>query len=180
MRIRSWGVLLSMAALLVATAAQAERRDPYQYFFNETWNDFPEEVQKARDEGKKGIFIFFEMDECPFCHYMRENVFTQPEVQAYFRKHFLSFSVDIEGDIEVVNFDGTPMPQKEMAKLNRVRATPVLAFYDLQGERIVRYTGRTAGVEEFLLLGQYVKDGQYKDVPFIRYKRTESFKGNAS
>jgi thioredoxin-related protein len=52
-----------------------------------------------------------------------------------------------------------------------VRATPLFSFYNLEGERIVRYTGATNGVEEFMWLGEYVVNDEYKNVPFTKYKR---------
>lgn len=171
-------VLVSVLLLVaVQTASAMAPRDPYKHFFDETFGDFTEELETARSEGKKGILLFFEMDECPFCHYMKTTVLNQPRVQDYFKANFLSFPVDIEGDIEITDFEGRTMTQKDFAfKINRVRATPVFAFYDLSGKRVARYTGKTSGVEEFLLLGQYVVDGAYRDTSFTRYKREQASK----
>ena len=169
--------LLAILGIVVLTLSPlslhaATGKDPYQYFFNETFGDFSEELQNARAAGKQGVMIFFEMDECPFCHFMKQNVLNQPEVQAYFREHFLLFTVDIEGDVEITDFQGNTMPQKDFAfKVNRVRATPVIAFYDLDGKQIHRHTGRTSGVEEFMLMGKYVADGAYSKMRFTKYKR---------
>ena len=161
-------------AFIQSTALAAAGKDPYKYFFNETWGDFAEELATAREQGKKGILIFFEMDECPICHYMKMNVLNQPEVQAFYRKNFLIFTVDIEGDIEITNMQGKTMKQKDFAfRENRVRATPVFAFFDLEGNRIFRHTGKTSGVEEFIWMGQYVADGIYKETSFTRYKRNK-------
>ena len=161
-------------AFIQSTAVAAAGKDPYKYFFNETWGDFKEELATAREQGKKGILIFFEMDECPFCHYMKMNVLNQPEVQVFYRKNFLIFTVDIEGDIEITNMQGKTMKQKDFAfRENRVRATPVFAFFDLEGKRIFRHTGKTSGVEEFIWMGEYVADGIYKETSFTRYKRNK-------
>jgi thioredoxin-related protein len=150
----------------------AETRDPYGHFFQDTFGDFTEELQLAREEGKQGVLIFFEMDECPFCHRMKQTVLNQPEVQDYYRKHFRIFAVDIEGDIEVVDFEGITKTQKDWAfKDHRVRATPVFAFFDLEGERVARYTGATSGPEEFLWLGEFVADGHYRETNFTKFKR---------
>lgn len=165
-------VVVLFSCLTQLAMATEKPRDPYKHFFNETWNDFQEEMQNARDAGKKGVMIFFEMDECPFCHYMKMNVLNQPRVQEYYRKNFLLFNVDIEGDIEVKNFKGKTMKQKEFAfKENRVRATPVFAFFDLEGNRIFRYTGKTKGPDEFLWLADFVTSGTYKNMPYSKYKR---------
>lgn len=160
-----------------ALAYAAEQRDPYKYFFNETWGNYQDELKKAKAEGKDGIMIFYEMSECPFCHYMKTNVLNQPEVQEYYRKHFLLFSMDIEGDVDITDMQGKSMKQKDFAfKTERVRATPVIAFYDLNGKRINRYIGKTSGVQEFMWLGQYIVDGAYKKEPFIRYKQAQAQK----
>jgi len=165
-------VLLFALVSFVGTANAVVGRDPYVYFFNETWGNFQEELAKAKEEGKKGIFLFFELDECPWCHRMKATVLNQPEVQEYFRQHFLSFSVDIEGDVEIVDFKGNTYTQKVFSeKINRVRATPVLAFYDLEGNQVLRFTGATSSVEEFMWLGEFYLDGHYKKTNFTKYKR---------
>ncbi|HEY0720605.1 MAG TPA: thioredoxin family protein [Gammaproteobacteria bacterium] len=167
--------LIALAALFMLPSLQAgasELNDPYKYFFNETFGDFAEEAKTAKDEGKHAVLIFFEMDECPFCHFMKTNVLNRPEVQEYYRQNFLNYAVDIEGDIQITDFQGRQMAQKDFAfKENRVRATPVIAFYDLQGKEVFRHTGRTSGVEEFLLMGRFVAEEAYKQMPFTKYKR---------
>lgn len=166
---------LLLLIMLIGPALAAEPgRDPGQHFFNQTFGDFSEELATAHDEGKDGILLMFEMDECPFCHRMKTNVLNQPKVQDYFREHFLIFPVDIEGDIEIVDFTGNPDTQKDFAlKQFRVRATPVFAFFDLDGNLVARYTGATRDSEEFMLLGQYVVEGAYKDTTFTKYKRSK-------
>ena len=173
--IRSLTVLALLIALSATPVLAAETsRDPGEHFFNQTFGDFSEELQLARDEGKSGILLMFEMDECPFCHRMKINVLNQPSVQEYFREHFLIFPVDVEGDVEVVDFSGNSATQKDFAlKQFRVRATPVFAFFDLDGNMVARYTGATRDIEEFMLLGQYVVDGAYKDTTFTKYKRAK-------
>ena len=165
------GLLAFMPAYPVL-AADASPRDPEQYFFDQSLGDFREELVNAREQGKQGVFIFFEMDECPFCHRMKETVLNQPEVQDYFKTHFLNFRVDIEGDVTLTDFQGNEIAEKDFAfREHRVRATPVLQFFDLDGKPVARYTGATADAQEFLWLGEYVVDGVYKEMPFTKYKR---------
>lgn len=170
------GALLFAGLVLLSTATVAAEgtRDPYTYFFNETFGDFSEELQNARDENKKGIMIFFEMEECPFCHWMKTNVLNRPDVQAYYRKNFLMFPLDIEGDVQVTDFNGKTMSQKDFAfKQFRVRATPMIAFFDLDGKLVHRHTGRTSDAAEFMLMGRFVAEGKYKETKFARYKREQ-------
>ena len=157
---------------LFSSVFAAAPRDPYKHFFQETWGDYQEEIVTAREEGKKGILIFFEMDECPYCHYMKNKVLNQVEVQEYFRKHFRIFSVDIEGDIEIVTPRGKQTTQKTFAfKDHRVRATPVFVFYDLNAKKVFRFTGKTSSTKEFIWVGEYVVGEVYKTKKFRHYKK---------
>lgn len=164
--------LLLLSLMLFSAFAQGATRNPADYFFDQTLGDFREELEVARDAAKQGILIMFEMDECPFCHRMKQTVLNQKVVQDYFKKHFLIFSVDIEGDVEITDFQGQSVSQKDFAfKQFRVRATPVFGFFDLHGKLIARYTGATSDMDEFLWLGEFVADGHYLKTNFSRYKR---------
>jgi thioredoxin-related protein len=164
--------LLAVCLCLAGSVFAATPRDAQEYFFDESLGDFHAELATAREQGKQGIFIFFEMDECPFCHRMRETVLNQPEIQDYYKAHFLNFTVDIEGDIEIADFHGNSVTEKDFAfREHRVRATPVLMFFDLDGKPVARHTGPTADAREFLWLGEYVVDGTYKTQSFTQYKR---------
>ncbi len=167
--LRTLSLLLLLTLPLLASAADG--------FFTMTFGDFQEELQSARDSGKKAILIMFEMEECPFCHRMKQTILNQPEVQEYFGEHFLAFSVDIEGGIEITDFAGNQTTEKDFAFLqHRVRATPVFLFFDLEGEPIPgsRFTGISNGVEEFLLLGRFIAEAGYREGNFTRYKREQA------
>lgn len=168
--IASFGALI---AISLSTAAwSTEPRDPQQFFFQDTFADMTEEMALVEDEGKQALLIMFEMDECPFCHRMKTTILNQPDVQDYYREHFRIIAIDIEGDVELTNFQGEVTTMKDFAfKENKVRATPVFAFFDTQGQRIARYTGATSSPEEFLWLGEFVADGHYVDQRFTQYKR---------
>jgi thioredoxin-related protein len=160
--------------LIALVDLQAATRDPGSYFFDQSLGDFSEELQVARDEGKKGILIMFEMDECPFCHRMKSRVLNQVAVQDYFQTHFQIYTVDIEGDVEIADFKGQPIKEKDFAFRHfKVRATPVFAFFDLDGNLLTRFTGATNTADEFMWLGEFVVDGHYKSTNFTRYKRAK-------
>ncbi|MFK5985799.1 MAG: thioredoxin family protein [Pseudomonadota bacterium] len=141
-------------------------------FFDDSLGDYQEELEVAKEENKQAIMLFFEMDECPFCHWMKTNVLNQSSVHSYFKKHFKIFSIDIEGDVEITDFKGETTTEKDFAfKQFRVRATPVIAFFDLNGKLLTKFTGRTSSSKEFNLLGEYVISGSYKKMKFSKYKR---------
>ncbi len=157
------------------TAPQTKIRD-YTQFFDESLNDMQEESEIATEEGKKGILLMFEMDECPFCKRMKKTVLNRTEVQDYFKNNFRVLSVDIEGDLELTDFKGKDTTQKEFSlKQFRVRATPVFQFLDLKGEPLKngRLTGATRDSKEFMMFGKYIAEGSNEKIPFLRYKRQQ-------
>jgi thioredoxin-related protein len=165
------GILLCLCTQASWSAAP---RDPGEYFFDQSLGDLAEELANAREQGKSGVLIMFEMDECPFCHRMKTTVLNQVAVQDYYKQHFLILPMDIEGDIEITDFQGNTLKQKDFAfKQFRVRATPVFAFFDLDGNPVAKYTGATRNVEEFLLLGRFVVEKAYQKTSFTRYKRDQ-------
>jgi thioredoxin-related protein len=138
-----------------------------------------EEADIAKEDGKKGILIMFEMDECPFCARMKRTVLNRSNIQDYFHKHFRVLSVDIEGDLELTDFAGKSTTQKDFSlKQFRVRATPVFQFIDLKGKPIKngRLTGAVRDSKEFMMLGKYIAEGENKEMPFSRYKRKQKNK----
>lgn len=143
-------------------------------FFDESLNDLEEERDIAKEENKKGILLMFEMDECPFCKRMKKTVLNRKEVQDFFRKNFRILSIDVEGDLELTDFQGKETTQKEFSlKEFRVRATPVFQFVGLDGKPLKngRLTGATKDVKEFMLLGKFIVDGENNKQSFSRYKR---------
>lgn len=161
--------------MMLPPGIHAEVRSAADHFFNDTFGDFNEELDTAKEEGKKGILIMFEMEDCPFCEHMKSTVLNQVSIQDYYRQHFLIFPLDIEGSIEIVDFDGEDTIEKDFAfRKHRVRATPVFIFFDLEGKRIARFTGATSSVDEFMMLGEFVVSGTYQEMSFNRYKQSRS------
>lgn len=162
-------ILLVLCSMGIASA---EIRNPDEYFFHQTFGDLQEEVELAQEEGQRAIMVMFELNDCPWCERMKVMILNQSEVQDYFRKHFRLLMMNVEGDNLIVDFDGEEIPEKDWAlKHNRIRATPVFLFLDLEGHRIMRYTGAAKSIEEFMLLGEFVADGHYKKGNFVKFKR---------
>lgn len=155
-----------------APPAAPATRDPNSYFFDQGFGNLPDEVKAARQEGKQGIVIMFETADCPWCAKMMATVLNQAAVQDYYRQHFRILQVDTNGDVPMTDFSGKELAQKDFAfKHNRVRATPVFAFFDLDGRLLTKYTGATKDVEEFMWLGEFVVNGSYRSTNFTAYKR---------
>ncbi|MDA8260294.1 MAG: thioredoxin family protein [Betaproteobacteria bacterium] len=163
--------LLIAFFLLLAAPAWAETRDPVTHFFQPRFGDLQADLQEAKMQGKKGIFLFFEMDECPFCERMKTTILNQSDVQDDYRAKFMLYPIDVNGDTEITDFQGKHTTEKAFAFAHRVRATPTLLFFDLDGKLVARHTGPAKDKAEFFLLGRYVSEGAYASQPFTQYKQ---------
>ncbi len=167
-------LILSMAFLLGNTAS-AEQRDPMQYFFNQFFDELDGELETAKKEGKKGVLLMFEEDDCPFCARMKKTILNQSEVQDYYRENFRIIAIDKENVIEITDFDGSAVLMKDFAeKKYRVRATPVFMVFGLDGKPMKRgrYTGAMTSVDEFMAFGRFFAEGINEQTSFTAYKKS--------
>ncbi len=145
---------------------------PTRIFFKTVFNDLSEEVMTAADEGKAGVLVVFETDNCPWCERMHETVLNQASVQDYFRSHFRIIKLNTDGNATVIGFDGVEASETEFAlKHNRIRATPTFLFSTTRASWMTRFTGTTRDPQEFLWLGEFVVDAHFKTERFSSYKR---------
>ena len=159
--------LLFFILVVITLQTQAyEKRDPREYFFSETFGDLNEELELAKEEGKQGLLLFYEFDNCPYCHLMLSKVLNEKNVQQWYQENFLSLAIDIYGDVEITDFDGKVAASKIYADKINIQSTPTIIFFDLNGTEIYRRVGSMTKPEDFLLLGKFVKGHYYKKMSF--------------
>jgi thioredoxin-related protein len=165
--------LLVVFGMLFAAPSWAEIRSVETYFFQNKLGDFQAELHTVKQEGKKGIFLFFEMEDCPWCARMKATILNQSAVQDFYRQHFLVYSMDVKGDVPMTDFAGKATTEKAFALENRVRATPTMLFIDGEGKILTRFTGPTRDATEMMMLGHYVTDDAYLHMPFAKFKQLQ-------
>lgn len=158
MRSLRYGLFLLLLAAWLggARAADAEK------FFDPNFGDFPEELMAARRAGKQGVLLMFEMENCPYCRRMRQQVLSRDDVQAYFHKNFAIFSIDTLGSQPITDFWGKRTTESAYARSLRIAGTPTLIVFGLDGSELVRLNGAARDVGEFMQFGRYVVEGRYK------------------
>jgi thioredoxin-related protein len=177
MKIKKYFSQIVLLSLIGTGLIQAQTRDANNGFFQQSFGDLPEELQIAKEEGKKGVFVMFDDKDCPWCAKMKATVLNQQEVQEFYRKHFRIIRIDRNGDEMITDFYGNEISEKDFADKSRVRATPVIVFYDLQGNLMHRYTGAARNVQEYMWLGEFIVDDHYKTTKFSVYKRQKKKQG---
>ncbi|MEM1300759.1 MAG: thioredoxin family protein [Pseudomonadota bacterium] len=118
------GVLLALPAFAAEVGEDGLHKQPW---FAITFKDMVEDLETARDEGKR-LAIFFEQRGCIYCAKMHEEVFSDPEVADYIKENYVVVQMNLFGDEEVTDFDGEALPEKEMAQRWGVVFTPTILF----------------------------------------------------
>lgn len=92
-----------------------------------TFKDMTEDLKAASEAGKR-LAIIFEQRGCGYCKKMHEEVFSDPRVADYIAKNFMVVQMNLFGDEEVTDFDGTAMSEKDIARRWGVVFTPTILF----------------------------------------------------
>lgn len=124
-------IALALAALITMTqAALADLGDDGLHktpWMRDTFKDLSEDLAEANSEGKR-MAIMVEQRGCIYCSKMHEEVYPIPEIADYIEENFFVVQINMFGDIEVTDFDGEALPEKEMVRKWGVLFTPTVLF----------------------------------------------------
>ena len=121
---------LLTAVFLGNTAAAATVGDDglhIQPWIRDTFKDLQEDLDEANAEGKR-LAIFFEQRGCIYCTKMHESVYPDSELSYYIEENFFVIQLNLHGDLEVVDFDGDTLTEKQIARKWGILFTPSVIF----------------------------------------------------
>ncbi len=112
-------ILGIMALLLMPlTAMAAELGDDGLHkadWMRDTFKDLNENLAEANAEGKR-LMIIFEQRGCIYCTKMHNEVFPTEPLNTYLKENFFVVQLNLYGDIEVIDFDGETLTEKNAAR----------------------------------------------------------------
>lgn len=109
-------------------------------WFKDSFLYLQEEVDKAAEEGKR-VALYFHQEECPYCQRMLNVNFTQRDIVERAQSQFNFIAINIWGDLEVTDLEGTVSSEKDFARAQRVQFTPTILFLDAAGRVSFRLNG---------------------------------------
>ena len=118
------------AAMLAWPLAAAELGDDGLHktpWMRDTFKDLREDLEEARGEDKR-LMLMFEQRGCIYCTKMHVEVFPSPEIANYIEENYFVVQLNLHGDIEVTDFDGETLSEKQMARKWGILFTPTLMF----------------------------------------------------
>ncbi|MBE9515377.1 MAG: thioredoxin fold domain-containing protein [Proteobacteria bacterium] len=122
--------------------------------------DFINDSRRASTEGKH-LMVMFVKDGCVPCIKMKQQVLSDPKVTTFFKQNFISYRVNIFGDLPVIDHGGKMMTEKTYARREGIWGTPTFHFYGANGQLIRKRTGFLS-VRDFIGLGEHVVSRSYK------------------
>ncbi|WP_026757403.1 thioredoxin family protein [Sediminimonas qiaohouensis] len=168
-----------LMTLALPAAAEATLGDDGLHktdWMRNTFKDLREDLAEANAEGKR-LAIIVEQRGCIYCRKMHQEVFPEPEIDAYIRENFFVVQMNMFGDVEVTDFDGESLPEKQMARKWSLMFTPTFMFFPEEVEE-----GQTAadaavavmpgafGQGTTMAMLRWVKEKRYEgDEPFQKY-----------
>lgn len=181
--------MLVCAASLAALAVPRARADEpiltddglyKQPWFLESFLDLSDDLDGARKEGKRFV-VMWELKGCPYCKETHFVNFAQPRITDYIKTNFEVLQLNIIGSRKVTDFDGTELPEKELAARYGVRFTPTFQFF-ADGETPLkdlppakREVARAPGYmlpDDFLAIFRYVREKAYETKSFRDYLKS--------
>lgn len=174
-------VATAATALMLAMmpAAAAELGDDGLHktaWMRDTFKDLREDLAEANAEGKR-LAIIFEQRGCIYCKQMHEEVFPDSEVESYIRENYFVIQMNMFGDVEVTDFDGQTLPEKEMARKWGLLFTPSLMFFPEavpEGQAapqaaVAQMPGAFGKMTTLAMFRWVVEKGYEGDEPFQKY-----------
>ena len=128
------GLWLQAATAVAATVGEDGLHK--QDWFALTFRDIADDIQAAREEGKRLVLVF-EQRGCIYCRRMHEALFADPEVVDYIKPRFKLVQYNMFGDEEVTDLDGETLTEKTAARKWGYVFTPTLVFLPEQAPRDV-------------------------------------------
>ncbi len=121
----------------------------HQKWYVQSFLDLREDYAEAEAKGKR-FAVVFEQRGCIYCTKMHTEVLALKYINDYVRENFHVLQLDLWGSREVTDFDGTKMPEKQLAERWGVMFTPTVVFYK-DGLRDIKAFGQPLEVTRMSL-----------------------------
>ena len=96
-------------------------------WMRDTFKDLREDLGEANAEGKR-LMLMFEQRGCVYCTKMHTEVFPDPEVTQMIEDNYFVVQLNLHGDIDVTDFDGETLSEKDMARKWGILFTPTIMY----------------------------------------------------
>ncbi|MDF0600016.1 thioredoxin family protein [Psychromarinibacter sp. C21-152] len=97
-------------------------------WMRDTFKDLQDDLAEANAEGKR-LMLIIEQRGCIYCRKMHEEVFVRDDIATMLEEDFFVIQINMFGDVEVTDFDGEAMREKEAVRRWRQQFTPTIMLF---------------------------------------------------
>ena len=166
-------VFMSLPAVATEIGDDGLHKAPWM---RDTFKDLTEDLEEANAEGKR-LMVIIEQRGCIYCKKMHEEVFVLPEITDLIEENFFVVQINMFGDVEVTDFDGEAMAEKDIVKRWGALFTPNIYFFPAEVEEnqtaaqaaVATMPGAFGKYTTFNMLTWVLEEGYNSDEPFQKY-----------
>ena len=118
-------ILLAFPATAFEMGDDGLHKTPWM---RDTFKDMAEDLAEAQSEGRS-LLIIWEQRGCIYCTKMHEKVFPEPVIDAMLSDEYFVVQMNLFGDVEVTDFDGEVLSERDMAMKWNIMFTPTFMFF---------------------------------------------------
>ncbi len=96
-------------------------------WLRETFLDMREDLAEANSLGLR-LALIVEQRGCIYCKKMHTEIYPIPEIDTVIRENYFFVQINMFGDLEITDFDGEVLPERDMVKKWGVFFTPTILF----------------------------------------------------
>ncbi|HHH89018.1 MAG TPA: thioredoxin [Aliiroseovarius sp.] len=94
----------------------------------DTFKDMREDLADAQAQGKR-LMVIWEQRGCIYCRKFHEEVAVKPAIEKMLTDEFFVVQLNLFGDVEVTDFDGEALSERDMAMKWGIMFTPTFMFF---------------------------------------------------
>ena len=141
-------------------------------WFKNSFLDLREDVAEAKAAGKR-VMLYYYQDGCPYCKKLLETNFSLRDIETKTQAGFDVIAINMWGDREVTDLQGSTVSEKEFASQMRVMFTPTLVFLNETGDTVLRLNGYYPP-HRFMAALDYVSDHVETRMSFRDYVQEQA------
>ena len=144
-------------------------------WFKDSFLEIADDVSEAAESGKH-VILFFQLNDCPYCHRMLKDCFEAEPMKNAVQESFDVIAINIKGDREIAFNETLSMTEKQLAEELNVFATPSIIFVNKDNEKVARVDGYRSP-ERFKHILNYVSSEAYNETSLSAYIETHQNTG---
>ncbi|MFP6775504.1 MAG: thioredoxin family protein [PS1 clade bacterium] len=169
-------LILSLLFSLVTFASEelkkgeflgAKTVEVFPDWFKTSFLDFNDDIKEANEENRH-VMIYFWQNGCPYCSNLVEENFHNDSLVLKLNNNFDVIEINMWGDRELVDWNGTDFIEKEFSEYMSVQFTPTLVFLNSNGDIVLRMNGYQS-VKKMHHILDYVSQKIYSENSFASY-----------